>query len=241
MHGELARLGRLVADLLTLSRLDGRAPMQRGPVDVAKTVGEVAAQLAPLAETKGVRLLVRAESPAIVQGDPDKLKQVVINLVDNAVRYTPPDGEVRLSVDVDRTRRLARIEVRDTGPGIPPKDLTRIFDRFYRGDLSRTRATGNTGLGLAIARAITEAHGGTIGVQSEDGQGACFTITLPADLPMTLPVRTVRQGRSARATAATGSPPAAASNSVDTGEQVDLVAVQEAPTSEVPPDPLRAR
>ena len=179
MHGELARMGRLVADLLTLSRLDGRAPMQRVALDVAKTVAEVAAQMAPLAESKSVHLAMQSEPQAWVRGDPDKLKQVILNLVDNALRYTPPEGLVMLTVRTDQPTRTVQIAVRDTGPGIAAKDLPRIFDRFYRGDTSRARTTGNTGLGLAIARAITEAHGGTIAVQSNPGEGACFIVSLP--------------------------------------------------------------
>jgi two-component system OmpR family sensor kinase len=189
MHGELARMGRLVSDLLTLSRLDGRAPMQRASVDVSRVLGEVAGQMAPLAEAKGAHISMRSDGPVYVQGDADKLRQVLINLVDNAVRYTPADGHVFLSALADSSARRAQIQVQDTGPGIPAKDVPHIFDRFYRGDLSRTRSTGNSGLGLAIGKAIAEAHGGTITARSNPGEGACFIVTLPLDVSPPLPSR----------------------------------------------------
>ena len=180
MHGELARLGRLVSDLLTLSRLDSAAPVPLVCVDAARVVAEVGAQMAPLAESRQVRLYVETAQPVQVRGEPDRLKQVVINLADNALRYTPPGGEVRLSAGTDPRTGQAQLRVQDTGPGIPVEDLPHIFDRFYRGDPSRTRSTGNSGLGLAIAHAIVQAHGGTITVQSAPGAGACFTVALPS-------------------------------------------------------------
>lgn len=183
MHGELRRLGRLVTDLLTLSRLDSTTPtiMPKPllPCDLLATVVE---QLTPVAETKGVQLSMRCDPSAeatVVRADPDRLKQVLLNLLDNALRYTPAEGEVRVWAAADLSGTWLQISVQDTGHGISPKDLPHIFDRFYRGDLSRARATGNTGLGLSIARAIVQSHGGSISVQSTPGQGACFTILLP--------------------------------------------------------------
>jgi signal transduction histidine kinase len=180
MHKELARLGRLVADLLTLSRLDSTTPVTLKPLDAGKLIAEVADQMRPLAEAKQVHLSALFSEPVVVQGEADKLKQVLLNLVDNALRYTPPDGQVELSATRDPSTATVRIEVSDTGSGIAPEDQARIFDRFYRADLARTRANGNSGLGLAIARAIVQAHGGMIGVQSSPGEGSRFTVTLPA-------------------------------------------------------------
>ena len=123
---------------------------------------------------------MQRSEPAIVLADPDQLKQVVLNLVDNAIRYTPPDGEVRLTYALDSSRWKVFFDVQDMGPGILPIDIPHIFDRFYRGDPSRSRASGSSGLGLAIARAIVEAHGGTISVRSTPGSGTCFTVVIPA-------------------------------------------------------------
>ncbi len=181
MHGELGRMGRLVTDLLTLSKLDNAATLSVTSVAVGKLLDDVAEQVDPLAASRQIRLEVIHDDPVPVRADPDRLKQVILNLVDNALRYTPPAGTVRLSAAADQPGHTVRIQVQDTGPGIAPDHLLHIFDRFYRGDPSRTRASGNTGLGLAIARGIVEAHHGTIEVQSVPGMGACFTITLPGE------------------------------------------------------------
>ena len=183
MHGELGRLGRLVSDLLTLSRLDNAAALNLTSVEAGKLLEDVAEQVAPLAATRQIHLEVTHQEPVLVRADPDRLRQVLLNLVDNALRYTPPAGTVRLAAAPDPAGGPARIEVQDTGPGIAPDHLPHIFDRFYRGDPSRARASGNTGLGLAIVRSIVEAHGGTITAQATPGAGAHFTILLPAAPP----------------------------------------------------------
>lgn len=188
MHNELRRLSRLVTDLLTLSRLDSTAPMQFVPVDVGHLLREVADQMAPLADSRGVNLTVQSSEGATVRAEPDRLKQVVLNLVDNALRYTPEGGEVSMLAELDQAMQRVQITVRDTGQGIAPADLPNIFDRFYRGDVSRARATGNSGLGLAIVYAIVQSHNGAITVDSKVGEGTCFVVTLPA-LRSTLPVR----------------------------------------------------
>ncbi|HET7079821.1 MAG TPA: ATP-binding protein [Chloroflexia bacterium] len=182
INSELERLNRLVNDLLTLSRLDsaeGNAapPVRRVRIDACATLQAAADQMAALAEGREVRLNQECAGPLWVTGDAGQLKQVLLNLLDNALRYTPPGGEVALRGRVDGA--VARIEVQDTGVGIAAEDLAHIFERFYRGDASRTRATGNTGLGLAIVQTIVHAHGGEISVQSAPGAGTCFTITLP--------------------------------------------------------------
>jgi two-component system OmpR family sensor kinase len=179
MYGELGRMSRLVADLLTLSRLDSSVPLTLQPVDVGRLLRDIADQMAPIAEAKDVHLVVDAKDPATVQAEPDKLRQVVLNLVDNAVRFSPPGKSVLMTVRRDPAHDQALIDVEDQGPGIAAEDLPHIFDRFYRGDPSRARATGNSGLGLAIAQAIVQAHGGTLTAVSAPGEGARFTVALP--------------------------------------------------------------
>lgn len=183
MHGELSRLGRLVADLLILSRLDSTRPtMVFGAVNPCELLKGVVEQMTPLAEARVIHLTMRCEpgvDATVLRADPDRLKQVLLNLLDNALRYTPPDGEVCITATADTGTNRLQITVRDTGEGISPEDLPHVFDRFYRGDLSRARATGNTGLGLSIAQAIVQAHGGAITAQSASGEGASFTVSLP--------------------------------------------------------------
>ncbi|HST05220.1 MAG TPA: HAMP domain-containing sensor histidine kinase [Chloroflexia bacterium] len=183
MYGELGRMSRLVADLLTLSRLDSSVPLALHNVDVGRLLREIADQMTPIAEGKDVRLVVSSQEQSVVQAEPDRLRQVVLNLVDNAVRFAPPGTRVQLSARRDPAHNQVLIEVEDQGPGIPREDLPHIFDRFYRGDPSRARATGNSGLGLAIAQAIVQAHGGTLSAVSSPGNGAHFTIALPVGDP----------------------------------------------------------
>jgi two-component system OmpR family sensor kinase len=182
IHDELNRLSRLVNDLLTLSRLDSTRddsgpPARRVRMDACATLTGAAQQMRALAEGRTVRLTAECAAPLWVVGDPGQVKQVLLNLIDNALRYTPAGGAVRLRGAVEDG--MARIEVQDSGAGIAADELPHIFERFYRGDASRSRATGNSGLGLAIARAIIEAHGGTIAVRSAPGSGTCFTLRLP--------------------------------------------------------------
>jgi signal transduction histidine kinase len=172
----------LVNDLLTLSRLDSTRddsgpPARRVRMDACATLTGAAQQMSALAEGRAVRLTAECAAPLWVAGDPGQIKQVLLNLIDNALRYTPVGGAVGLRGAVEDG--LARLEVQDSGAGIAPDELPHIFERFYRGDASRSRATGNSGLGLAIARAIIEAHGGTIAVRSAPGSGTCFTLRLP--------------------------------------------------------------
>lgn len=184
MHNELGRLSRLVTDLLTLSRLDSTdttPSIKYVPIDACSLLLELAEQVAPLAEAREVRLTVGCSGRIMFKGEPDKLKQVLLNLVDNALRYTPAGGEVRLEAWLEAHHRQVRFSVRDNGSGIAPEDLPHVFDRFYRGDVSRARATGNSGLGLAIARGIIQAHGGTIEVSSTQGAGTEFCLALPAE------------------------------------------------------------
>ena len=131
-----------------------------------------------LAKGKGVTVRLGAMAPAMAQGDAGVLRRALLNLVDNAVKYTPAGGSVVISLE--RTREGAALDVEDTGIGIDPADAGRIFDPFVRLDAGRSRDTGGSGLGLAIARSIVLAHGGTLEVQSRAGGGSRFTIRLPA-------------------------------------------------------------
>lgn len=172
---EVERMSRLVADLLLLAQADSGVKLDKIPVELDTLLLDVYRQERPLAGEVQFRL--GAEDQAVVMGDPDRLKQLLLNLVDNALKYTPPGGQVTLGLS--RAEGWAAVAVMDTGLGIPAEDLPRLFDRFYRVDKSRSRPQGGTGLGLSIARWIAEAHGGSIEVQSEVGKGSTFTVRLP--------------------------------------------------------------
>jgi len=180
MLRESRHLGALIDELLDLSRVEsGRFRMQRRPTAPGDLIATTVARLAQKAERAGLTLSADVpEGLPLVNGDPDRLVQVLSNLVENAIKYTPAGGRVSLSARHEDGRVL--MAVTDTGVGIPRADLGRIFERFYRVDKARTRATGGTGLGLAIAKHIVEAHGGTIAVESEVGKGSTFTVSLPA-------------------------------------------------------------
>ena len=175
---ECERLTRLTDQLLALAREDaGTARPAREPLDLAALVRDVADTLAPLAEAKQVRLAVRADRPVALRGDAARLRRVFVNLVDNAVKYTPEGGSV--AVEASAAGGAAVAVVRDPGVGIPPEHLPRVFDRFYRVDKARSRAAGGAGLGLSIARSIVEAHGGRIELASAPGRGTTCTVSLP--------------------------------------------------------------
>jgi len=180
MHTEAQHLRRLVDDLRTLSLADaGELPMQRQPIAPAGLLDRLAAAYAPQAAARGIALTTAAapELPAI-HADPERLAQVLGNLINNALRYTPDGGRITLAA---RTHGSAVVlEVQDNGAGIAADALPHIFDRFYRGDPARGQANGESGLGLAIAKSIVEAHGGTITATSAPGQETTFTIALPA-------------------------------------------------------------
>lgn len=171
-------LGALIEDLLDLSRIEsGRMRMQPEEVHLASLVTESLAGLSQKASAQGTRLEIAIPAELELEADPSRLAQILINLVDNALKYTPADGLV--SVKAVELNEYVRVEVRDTGSGMPKADLPRIFERFYRVDKARTRKTGGTGLGLSIVKHIVEAHEGTIGVESDLGKGTTFTFILP--------------------------------------------------------------
>jgi two-component system, OmpR family, heavy metal sensor histidine kinase CusS len=175
---ECGRLGRLTDQLLTLARQDaGHAKRLEERIDLAEVAGEVVETLRPLADVKGLRLETEMEADVNVAGDPNQVRQVFINLVDNAIKYTPSGGTV--TARVVRRQALVVVTVQDTGEGIAAAHLPHIFERFYRVDKARSREMGGSGLGLSIVRSIVEAHGGTVAITSQVGQGSTFTVTLP--------------------------------------------------------------
>lgn len=180
---ESQRLRRLVSDLLDLTVIEsGQAPLRPERVPIARLINEVAASLRPLAEAKGVRILEPDEDvlPVVVWSDPDRTKQVLVNLLDNAIRYSRPAGEVRIAVSGPDETGQVWVSVVDQGPGIPADALPHVWERFFKADRARRRDSGGTGLGLAIARSIVEAQGGRVRASSIVGEGATFSFSLPA-------------------------------------------------------------
>ncbi len=183
IQSETERMTRLVGDLLLLAQADAGLPIRREPVSLDTLLLDVYRQVRVIAN--GVDVSLGDEDAVIVMGDPDRLKQLVLNLADNAIRYTPAGGRVTLSLK--RDSGWAQLSVSDTGPGIPPEHLPHVFDRFYRVDKSRSRREsgksgalgGGAGLGLSIAQWIAQSHSGRIDVKSEVGKGTTFTIYLP--------------------------------------------------------------
>ncbi len=179
MLAQSERLGRLVEQLLDLSKLEsGEVPLRREEVALAPLVSRVMSEIEVASADRDVEVSsdLPDDLPAI-EADPERVHQVIFNLVDNAVRFTPEGGEVR--IEAHRHDGAVEVSVADTGVGIPPEALPRLFERFYRVDPARARGDGGTGIGLAIARSVVEAHGGTIRAESEPGQGSTFTFDLP--------------------------------------------------------------
>ena len=177
---EAERLEVLARDLLDLSRVE-RGTLDVEPVDLVGLVKEVAGGYADLAEERRIRLDTELRPGISMRGDRAQLGLLLSNLIDNALRHTPPGGTVR--VRLDPAESCAVLQVADTGEGIPAGELPRVFERFYRVDKARARQTGGTGLGLAIVRHVAEAHGGTVRVDSELARGTTFTVTLPVGGP----------------------------------------------------------
>ncbi|MBW4839927.1 MAG: HAMP domain-containing histidine kinase [Paenibacillaceae bacterium] len=177
MLGESQRMKKLVEDLLTLAKLDRTPVVQRTQVQLDEVVAEMEPHLRMLAGEREVRFDL--QPGLIAMCDCDKIKQVVLNLFHNAVQHTDP-RQGTIAVRLSGLPGRAELEVRDNGPGIAAEHLPHVFERFYRIDASRTRKQGGAGLGLSITQSIVEAHGGTIEVDSEPGQGAAFKVTLPA-------------------------------------------------------------
>lgn len=183
ISGESERMARIVTDLLTLSKLDyGRMELRMTRFHLHDMLRNVAKAMQLTAQEGGLTLTVDApdDLPPLV-GDRERIEQVVVNILSNAVKYTPSGGHVSLSARALPHDRVC-IRVEDDGVGIPAADVPRLFERFYRVDKARSRAAGGTGLGLAIAKEIVEQHEGKIALASEYGSGTTVTITLPTDL-----------------------------------------------------------
>jgi signal transduction histidine kinase len=171
------RLGHLVKDLTLLARPEvDTTVLRREPIDLRDPASAAVKDIELLAVDKGQRLEVALDGPLPVQGDAPRLRQVFVNLLENAIRYTPEGGEIRLAGRREHGRAV--LEVRDTGPGIAPEDLGRLFEPFYRADKARSNAD-HVGLGLSLACWIVRAHTGQIEVTSQPGVGSVFTVSLP--------------------------------------------------------------
>ncbi len=179
LYEEAQLLKRLVDDLQDLGLAEARQlTLRRQPVALQDLVQTAANSIRSQAEAKGLNLKIALEDGLpLVEVDPQRIRQVLINLLKNAVNHTPKGGEI--AVSATRQERWIKVKVRDTGEGIPPEDLPYIFERFYRADRSRSRATGGAGLGLTIARHLVEAHGGQIWAESAPGKGTTIHFTIP--------------------------------------------------------------
>ena len=177
IEGEATRMGVLVDDLLLLARLDQQRPLELKPVDLVELVTESVQAMQAAAPGHPIALMLSPDVAPVITGDNLRLRQVVSNLLTNAVSHTPAGTAVEVSVTTAGSDAV--IEVRDHGPGLAPEDAARIFERFYRADVSRTKATGGSGLGLSIVSALTEAHGGRVELETEPGRGANFRVVLP--------------------------------------------------------------
>jgi heavy metal sensor kinase len=179
---EVERLSKIVQGLSALSRLDcGEAQEESIIFDLAKVAATTTEQMCLLAEDKGITLACSSLAGAQMRGDPARIKQIIVNLVDNAINYTAPGGRVEVKTLTKDGRAI--MEVSDTGIGIPQEAQTKIFERFYRVDKARSRDIGGAGLGLSIVKSIVTAHGGNISVTSELGQGSVFRVDFPSFTP----------------------------------------------------------
>ncbi len=210
IHGKGEQLLALIMGLLDLSKLDsGTMSLRQAPLQIGRTLDEAVSTVAPVAIKKGVELVVeKDETPCELSGDAERLRQVFVNLADNAVKFTPKGGKVTLRSRVTQERgdadgdddegavllaplrRVVEVTVSDTGIGIPASERARVFDAFYQVDSGSTREYGGTGLGLSIVKRIVEAHGGTVSVTANEPTGTKFVVTLPsAQARRTLPSR----------------------------------------------------
>ena len=175
---ETHRMSQIVEKLLAISRLDaGEVKMEKSRLDLGELAASLTEQMRLLAEEKNIVLGSRVADGIYVEGDRSRLQQVIVNLIDNAIKYTPDGGLVTIGVCRDGDRAV--LEVSDNGVGIPAHALPHVFERFYRADKARSRKSGGAGLGLSIVKAICAAHGAEIRIVSQEGQGSCVSVELP--------------------------------------------------------------
>ena len=175
---EIDHLTRLIDQILTLARAEaGQIRLTVAPVDLGELASSLVGQLEPIADARAIELRCERSDPVVVQGDPSWLKRLLLNLLDNALKYTPADG--RVTVRVWREGTAARIDVRDTGVGLSAGDAQQVFERFSRADPARSPSVEGAGLGLSLVQWIVAQHRGTVAVQSQPGEGSTFTVTLP--------------------------------------------------------------
>ena len=174
---ELDKLTRLIGQLLTLARAEsGQIPLAMARVELAPLVESVVEQLEPVAQAQGLSLEALVEATPAIEGDAEWIERLLLNLLDNAFKFTPRGGQVR--VRLSEAGPAAQIEVRDTGVGMPPEVVTHVFERFYRADPARSAGGFGVGLGLSLVKWIVDRHGGTVSAAGEPGVGATFTITI---------------------------------------------------------------
>ena len=182
LEAEASRMGLLVEDLLTLARLDQQRPLNLAPVDLLTLAADAVQDARMVAPGRPIDLNVAPGAAFLVDGDEPRLRQVIGNLLNNALTHTPPDTPVRVKVssgELDHGTPAVVLDVEDDGPGMPADQAQRVFERFYRADQARNRASGGTGLGLAIVDGLVAAHGGTVSVRTAPGAGADFQVRLP--------------------------------------------------------------
>lgn len=185
IYDESNRMRRMVDDLLELARFDaGAIQLKREKVDIVSILESIIEKLTPQAQNKNIKINMTKSQLPYILGDGDRLAQVFGNLIENAIQYSPTDGDIFVEVELASTEDGITVRVKDQGPGIPPEDTQRIFERFYRVDKSRSAGESKgSGLGLAIAKEIVDLHGGKISVQSEINRGSVFTVKLPFARP----------------------------------------------------------
>jgi two-component system OmpR family sensor kinase len=178
---ESARMGVLVEDMLLLARLDQQRPLERRPVDLLTLAVDAVQDARIIAPDRAIELNVGSATAFLVLGDEVRLRQVIGNLMSNALSHTPDGTPVTVAILAGPREPVPSVvlEVTDQGPGMPPEQADHVFERFYRGDQARTRKAGGTGLGLAIVAALVVAHGGTVALKTAPGEGATFRVTLP--------------------------------------------------------------